>query len=452
VLLGQQYYSNPKFQDFLNKNFVLLRADREEKLGDELFKKFKIQATPTILFLDGSGAEVDWILGYDPPADKFQLKMDKVTAGTDTFKALDAVYLKNPKDVPAVFKLALKWNDRYGEDKAKELYHLVLSLDPQGKAGTYKPEGEDFEVGYAEYAEFAIGQMEIYSAKPVPGPMQAFLAHYPASKLLRQAYGILANVYSYQATKEEAAKFFQEYAGKFPDDPAVLDQWLARINRDKDALDKGAELAGKIAGLTKSSPVRRYNKDVAELWLNKGDKDKADEAYGKSFMEGQVSSLIYDLLDYANFWIQKDANKENALAMAEMILRMKPDQTYFLQQTAAIYVKLGKIEKAMEIFGPAWMQKRPDSVNDLSAYSAFWANQGLNLDAALAAAKKAVELKPNQYYLWSTLGNVHLKMKNYDEALKAAQKAMDLADDQIKEYLKKNIERIKNAQAQDQKK
>jgi tetratricopeptide (TPR) repeat protein len=395
---------------------------------------------------------VDWILGYDPPADKFQLKMDKVAAGTGTFKALNEAYVKNPKDVPTVFNLARKWADRYGSDQAKTLYKEVMGLDPQNKAGLFKPEGEDYEVGYAEYAEFALGEQNIYAMNPDPAVMKGFLGRYPASKLLKQAYQVLANAYTYQATKEEAAKFFQEYAAKFPDDPAVLDQWLARINRDKDALDKGAELADKISGLTKSNPIRRYNKDIAELWLNKGDKDKADEAYGKSFMEGQVDRLIYDLLDYANFWIQKDSNKENALAMAEMILRMKPDQTYFLQQTAAIYVKLGKMEKAMEIFGPAWMQKRPDSVNDLSAYSAFWANQGLNLDAALAAAKKAVELKPNQYYLWSTLGTVHLKMKNYDEALKAAQKAMDLADDQIKEYLKKNIERIKNAQAQDKKK
>jgi len=395
---------------------------------------------------------VDWILGYDPPADKFQLKMDKVIAGIDTFKATNAAYVKNPEDVATVFKLARKWNDRYGEDKAKDFYRLVLSLDPQGKAGSYRPEDEDFEVGYAEYAEFALGEMDIYSAKPEPKAMQAFIAHCPASKLLKQAYSILANVYSYQATKEEAAKFFQEYAGKFPDNPGVLDQWLARINRDKDALDKGAELAGRIAGLTKSNPVRRYRKDIAELWLNKGDKEKADETFGKTFMEGQVGSLTYDLLDYANFWVQKDANKDNALAMAELVLRMKPDQTYFLQQVAAIYIKLGKMDKAMEIFGPAWMQKRPDSVNDLSAYSAFWANQGLNLDAALATAKKAVELKPNQYYLWSTLGNVHLKMKNYDEALKAAQKALELADDPIKEYMKKSIERIKNAQAQDKKK
>jgi tetratricopeptide (TPR) repeat protein len=394
---------------------------------------------------------VDWIVGYDPPADKFQIVMDRVVAGTETFKTLDTAFAKNPKDIPTVFKLARKWADRYVEDKAKELYRAVIALDPQGQAGLYKPDGEDFEVSYAEYSEFALGQMDIYTQKPTPAAMKAFLARYPESKLVKQAYQILSYFYNYQATKEEAAKFYQEFAAKFPDDPAVLDQWLAFINKNKDNPEKGAELAGRIQTLTKSNPIRRYNKDVAEFNWNKGDKDKADEAYGKSFMDGQVDRLAYDLLDYANFWIQKDANKDNALAMAEMILRMKPDQTYFIQQVAAIDIKLGKMDKALALFGPAWMQKRPDSVNDLSTYASFWANQGQNLDAALVAAKRSVELKPSQYYLWSTLGNVYLKMKNYDEALKAAQKAVDLGDDSIKEYLKKNLERIRNAQAQDKK-
>ena len=395
---------------------------------------------------------MDWILGYDPPADKFQVKMDKVAAGTETYKVLNEAYAKNPKDVPTVFKLARKWSDRYGSDQAKTLYKEVLALDPQNKAGLYTPEGESYEVGYAEYAEFSLGEQNVYAMNPDPAIMKGFLGRYPASKLLKQAYQILSNVYSYQATKEEAAKFFQEFAGKFPDDPAVLDQWLARINRDKDALDKGAELAEKIAGQTKSNPVRRYNKDVAELWLNKGEKDKADEAYGKSFMEGQATSLAYDLLDYANFWMQKDANKDSALAMAELALKMKPDFVYIVQQVAGIYVRMGKMDKALEIFGPAWLQKRGENVNDLSAYAAFWAQQGKNLDGALAAAKKAVALKPDQYYPWNTLSTVYLKLKNYDEALKAAQKSVDLADDQIKEYLRKSIDRIKNAQAQDKKK
>ena len=394
---------------------------------------------------------MDWILGYDPPADKFQLKMDKVIAGIDTFKATNAAYVKNPKDVATVFKLARKYGDRLTDERAKEFYRTVIALDPRGQAGPFKPEGEDFEVSFREYAEFALGQLDVYTAKPDPAAMKTFLAHNPASKLLKQAYAILAYPMAYQATKEEAAKFFQEYAGKFPDDPGVLDQWLALINRNKDNPEKGTELAAKIESLTKTNPVRRYNKDIGEFYWDSKDKDKADTAYGKSFMEGQASTLVYDLMDYANFWIQKDANKDSALAMAEMALRMKPDMIYIVQQVAAVYVKLGKMDKAMEIFGPAWLQKNGANADSLSGYAAFWANQGQNLDDALAAAKKAIELKPTQYYYWSTLGTVYLKLKNYDEALMAAQKAMDLADDQIKEYLKKNIERIKNAQAQDKK-
>jgi tetratricopeptide (TPR) repeat protein len=320
-----------------------------------------------------------------------------------------------------------------------------VALDPQGKAGTIKVEGEDFEATYPEYAEYLMGQQSVYSPKPDPASMRAFIAKYPESRLLKRAYDVVSYFYYLQASKEDAAKFFAEFAGKFPDDPGVLDQWLTRINRDKDDLDKGLELAGRIKKLTRSNPVRRFNKDIAEFYMAKGDNDKAEEIYGKDFMEGQATRLAYDLIDYANFWTRKSANKDSALAMVDLALKMRPDALYVIQQAASIYVKNGQEAKALEVYGPAFAQKNADKASPLSSYASFWANQGKNLDGALSAAKRAVELKPEAYYGWVTLGNVYLKLKNYDEAVKAAQKALDLGDDQVKDYLKKNLERIQNA-------
>ncbi len=115
----------------------MVRADNADKAGSALFKRFAISATPTILFLDAAGADVDWIVGYDPPADVFHEKILKIPAGIDTYKSLAAAYAKNPKDVPTVFKLAMKWGDRYDEAKAKELFQAVVALDPQGQ-GRYR--------------------------------------------------------------------------------------------------------------------------------------------------------------------------------------------------------------------------------------------------------------------------------------------------------------------------
>ena len=88
-LLVQQFYNNPKYADFLNTNVILYRATAGDKIGDSIYERFQVNATPTELFVDKDGQEVDWIVGYGPPADKFLEKVKNSIAGIDTYGALD---------------------------------------------------------------------------------------------------------------------------------------------------------------------------------------------------------------------------------------------------------------------------------------------------------------------------------------------------------------------------
>lgn len=418
--------------------------------GDAVFKKFGIRATPTTMTIDGDGAEVDWSVGYEPPAENFQAGLQKMIDGVDTFKAISAAYAKNPKDVPTVFGIARKWSQRYDEAKAAEKYKEVIALDPEGKAGTYTQEYYKITVPYTEFAEFTIATAALQmSEKPDLAPAEAFLAKYPKSKLVKQAYQRMASYFSYSAPKEEAAKFFPEYAAKFPNDPSALDGWLRRIVQDKGPYDKGKEVAEMLKELTDFNPDPSINQNIAQLYWDLGDKDKADKTFGKDFMEGQVRSLAFNLVAYANFWTRNNANIENALAMIETALKLAPGDTYFLSQAAAVNMKAGKEAKALELYGPAFAKKNESNASALYSYAGFWARQDKNLDDALAAAKKAVDSMPETYYIWSTLSLVHEKMKNYPEAIKAKEKALELAsNERVKETYKKDIERLKTAAAQ----
>ena len=397
------------------------------------------------MVLDGDGAEVDWSVGYDPPAEKFQASIQKMADGVETFKALSAAYAKNPKDVATVFKIARKWSERYNEEKAIEKYKEVVALDPNGKAGTYTQEYTKITVPYTEFADFSIATAKLMEQKPDMAPVRAFIGKYPKSKLVKQAYSRMAYYYGYQAPKEEAAKFFAEYAEKYPNDPMVLYSWLSRINRDKEPIDKGIELAAEIEELTDFNPEPGINQLLAQIYTLKGDKAKAEELYGKTFMENQVSSFAFSLVAYSNYWLGQDANKESALAMAETALKLEPDNSYILQQAANAYAKSGKEAKALELYGPAFAKKNAADATSLYSYAGFWARQGKNVNDALAAAKKSVELMPGAYYVWSTLSLVHEKMKNYPEAIKAKEKAIELAPDTVKETFKKDLEKLKAA-------
>ena len=446
-MLVQQYYENKKFHDFLHSNFILYQATRGIGEGDAVYERFSIRATPTVLVLGSDGSEIDWHVGYGPPPEKFQERLEKTVKGDNTYKILSERYAKEPKNVEVVFKLAQKFDDRYDEEKAKELFNQVLSLDPDGKKGTTEYRQE--QVTYTEYAEFSLAALAFYSRERDPGLFKAFIQKYPESKMLKDAYSYLGSHYRRAGSKEDATEFFEEYTSKYPDDPNVLNSYVLRIVRDKDNLDRGIELAEKIKDLTKYNPRPYYMKSLAELYSLIDDQDKAKEVYGKDFMEGKVSRLAYDLRDYADFWVKKKSNTENAEAMMELAVKLMPDNLYVVRSVADMFVKLDKPEKALDIFGPEYIKDYADDSNTLYSYARFWGTLGKNLENALKAAKKSVELAQAPYK-WDTLSLVYLKLKKYDEALKVAEKAVETGGTQAARY-KKRIEEIKKAKTEEKK-
>jgi tetratricopeptide (TPR) repeat protein len=389
------------------------------------------------------GKEVDWSVGYDAPAENFQAMLQKIVDGVDTFKALIAAYAKDPKDTATVFKLARKYGDRYDTKKSIEKYKEVLVLDPQGKAGAYTQDYSKITAPYTEFAAFAVATDTEPGAKPDMAAVKAFVAKYPKSPLVKQAYQRMGQFFGYNATKEEAAAFFPEYAAKYPNDPDVLYTWLSRINRDKGPIEKGLELAAKIEDLTQFNPSPGTNQALAQIYLLKGDKAKADKAYGKDFMENKVQSLGYDLIGYATFWSQNGGDMESAIKMGETALKLDPESSYFLGQVAGLYVKANQLPKALQMYGPAYSRKNAKDATALYQYAGFWARQEKNLDDALVAAKKALETMPT-YYIYNTLSLVYQKMKNMPEAVKAAEKALELAPETAKTFYKQNLDKLKN--------
>jgi len=447
-LLVQQFYNNPKFHDFLHSNFILYQATRGVDEGDKVYERFGIRATPTVLVLGSDGSEIDWHVGYGPPPEKFLERLEKTVKGIDTFKLLSEKYAKNPKNIEVVFKLAEKYDDRYDEEKTINLYNEVLALDPDGKKGT--TDYRDKEVTYTEYAEFSLARLSLYSRKRDAEPFRAFITKYPESQMLEDAYMYLGSYYRYAGSKEEATQFFEEYTSKYPENPRALNYYVLRIIRDKDNLDRGIELAEKIKDIMRYNPSPSYMKNLAELYTLKEDTDKAKEAYGKDFMEGQVSSLGYDLRDYAEFWVKQKSNLESAETMMELAVQLKPDSLYVIRSIADMYIQLEKPEKALKIFGPEYIKDYMDNSNTLYSYARFWADQEKNLNSALEAAKKSVELAPAPFK-WDALSLVNLKLKRYDEALEAAKKAVETAGDQAARY-EKRIKEIEEARAKDKKK
>ncbi len=420
-------------------------ADNGEPAGDAIFKRFAIRGTPTTLVLGGEGVEVDWFVGYTPPPENYQAKLEKILKGEGTFKALQAAYAANPKDVAAVFGLARKWEDRGDRAKAREKYEEVIALDPEGKAGSHTDEDSWVTAPFTEFARLSLAMANLRGRNPDVTPVKAFIAQNPKSRLVKVAYMEMGNYYASGAPKEEADKFFSDYAIRFPDDPVPAAMWLRRVLRDKGPAEKAVELADRLRELSASIPDPKVSQMIAQAYDLAGDKDKAEAAFGRTFMESQVDRLAFSLAAYVDYWVDKKENLESAAAMAETAARIKPGDPYFIRRVAYVYLTAGQEAKALEVYGPDWFEKSGAglSAQDIRNYATFWLRQGKNLDSALAAAKRTVELEPRTYYLWTTLSDVYAKMGNASEAIKAAEKAVEFADTQSKAAMEKKLEALR---------
>lgn len=395
--------------------------------------------------MDGRGAEVDWFVGYRPPPENYQAGLEKILKGQGTFRALQAAYAANPKDAATVFGLARKWEARDDASKAQEKYKEVIALDPEGKAGSYTDEDSWVTAPYTEYARLMLALASLSSRDPDVSPVKTFIAQNPNSRLVKVAYMEMGNYYGSGAPKEEAGKFFSEYTSRFPDDPAPAAMWLARVIRDNGPAGKAVELAVRLRELSTVVPDPRMSQMIARAYDLAGDKDKAEAAYGRTFMQDRVDGLASNLASYVDYWVGKKENLESAVAMAETAARLKPGDPYYIRRVAYAYCAAGREAKALEVYGPAWLEQSGAGLPaaDIRSYATFWLRQGMNLDSALAAAKRTVELEPRAYYLWTTLSDVYAKMGNKPEAIRAAEKAVELADPQSKPGMQKKLEALR---------
>jgi tetratricopeptide (TPR) repeat protein len=355
--------------------------------------------------------------------------LEKMMGGTETYKSLTAAYAKNPKDVAVIFKLAQKWSDRYDDAKSQEKYKELLALDPDGKMGMTEYQKE--KVSYTQYAEFNLGSSALRTRPPDPTPLLVFVKKYPESAMLKAAYSGLSGYFGRTAPKEEALKFFEEYTARYPQDPLALGAYVRRIIQDKDNLDKGLQLALKAVDLSQARGKLAMLQSLAQVYLLKGDKAKAAETAEQILKLGSAGAVMVIPAVAAG-------SEPPPIPLAADMSAMN---------AARIFVQADRLDRALEVYGPEYLAKNMDKARAVSAYASFWAGQNNNLESALEAAKKAVELTPDAYNSWNTLSQINLKLKKYDEALKAAEKAVETApSEQMKNIFRKQIDQIKAAQ------
>jgi tetratricopeptide (TPR) repeat protein len=207
VELDNKVYSNPTIYEFANANQVNYKIDAEKGDGVDFAKKYKVMGYPTILFLDGSGNEIDRIYGYYPAKDFYGMMAD-YNKGVNTFNSLKAVLEKDPNDIPANLKIADKYMSLGQIKEAKEHLNKIIEIDPQNLSG--KEDDAKFKLASLSDKDNIIQDLE------------KFINENPDSDMLKDAYITLAE--SYYTVKEDipnAEKTYKQLMSLYPEDDYV---------------------------------------------------------------------------------------------------------------------------------------------------------------------------------------------------------------------------------------
>lgn len=394
-------------------------------------RKFKIFSTPAILIFAPDGIEIDWHLGYAPPPNRVLADLKNSIRGIDTAKSLSEAFARNPEDVETIYKLAKKYYGRFTE-KAFDLYQKIVILDPEGKKEGRDTSGS--KVVYTESAEYWLA----FNAATRNNfePLKDYIAKYPNGTHVLDAYRMFAY---------NTPLYWDEYVARAPHGSRLLLECLMRVRKDKTKLDGAIKLAEELWGQNPSGLDASTKQVMAELYMIKGEPEMAELLYGGSFLEGELELLTRDLWRYGDFWISWKKYPERALAAAEAIPRIIPEDAGARYQAARLLIAAGSEAKALDIFGPKFAVQNWDSPADLVQYSHFWAYRDKYLDKALSAAKRAVELDPSRAESWHELGFVLWKTMDIDGAIKAEEEAIKLANSAQKSSYKRQLELIKKA-------
>jgi len=423
-LLGQQFFENETFHEYLQSKFVTYKVVLTEENYDFYRDKYYINSFPTVALFNPDGSEIHRVKGYGPPPERFVERLNRsLSVGNFYFQgsfdeALDKAKTEN-KTIIALF-YSHKWHSSYyleisvilhkgfsqffhsnsvifkaalEEEKDKHLFDkynvesdaTILLIDKEGK----------------EIDRFTKYKWHRYD-KFVAGFLDKIAALHPEAKDCEIEYSDLKVPY-------------YQYSGFLK----------GKIAAKKNILyDENPELLKVFIKTYPESPLLEPAFELLSTYYQ--DSKSGEDAL--SFFEECISVFPENpeiLLHYSNFLITTNRQPQKADDMLNKAAVMKSGDFKFRKSIAEAYLNMKRSDRAAEVFGTNFIRDYEKECYKLNEYAWFWANKEENLEIALEIAQKAVELKPD-HYNWDTLSLVNFKLKRYEEALRAEEEASDL--------------------------
>jgi tetratricopeptide (TPR) repeat protein len=332
----------------MGEKFVNVRIQTADKVYPDFRKEFGVRGTPTVLFLDAQGGEIDRIVGYGGEKDEYFQKVQDYAAGKNTLLALMADFENKQDDVDANFALAEKYLDRYELDKAVPYFEKVLELDPVDS------KGHKAEATYQVALNAARANQDVE-------PLKAFIAGNPDEKYLVNSYTTLASAYERKKEYDPMVATYEESLRKFPENARLMLFFSSSIFRAKleDLYPKALELNEQCKTLDPEMEVSTAM-NLITYYQNIGDKDKQIETFEALIAQESDSSGWMNY--YASTILSQkiESHYDRGIEVAKKAIELSEDSSNNWYTLSQLYKAKGDKDKAIEAINKA-LEISPDN-------------------------------------------------------------------------------------------
>ena len=329
-----------KFSEYLTSNFIPFRATYQEG-GDEVFKRFGVRSTPTVMIVDPAGQEIDRVIGYDNDAEVFKSELEAAYKDKDNFLALSQAHENNPDDLRITALLSHKYISRRNTDEVEKLAVKLLSDEAAAKEMMLPLGPEKEEVSVYEFAKFTTTYNE-------PRKTAEFLHEFPNSSGKEQAFRNLSRFLSSKEYGEQAVQIYDILFENYTGDRDLIAPYISWSARNEKDVERSIKLAEQIHKVEAEGTADWVAQSYARLLLHNGETKRAAEIYGDNFLKLYIEEKDAGALNgFGWFWALQKENLQSALKAAKESLKLKDDANTW-DTLSMVYWKMGKHKKAVE--------------------------------------------------------------------------------------------------------
>lgn len=327
-------WQNSEVGQFVAGKFVSLRVTVTDKDYKQYRKDFSVRGTPTVLFLDDQGKEIDRLVGFDGKKDEYFQTLKDYAAGKNTLTALLPQIEKSPEDVDLNYKMAQKYLDRYELDKAQPYFEKVLELDPEDQKG------------YGIEATYQIALNEARTNKNIE-PLKAFIATQLEEKYLVTAYSTLAFHHQRQRENDQMVATYEEALAKLPENPRLMLSFASSIflNKIESQYEKGLALNEKAKELDPELELSTYY-NMVQYYQNIKDSEKLVETFEEAIQKWPDNTGLKSYFAGTIFRNRIESQYDRGIALGEEIVETIPQAGYYWYTLGQLYQAKGVQDKA----------------------------------------------------------------------------------------------------------